>query len=1174
MFKSATTLILILSLCILQAQTTKYKWTEIKSPSELPLKIIGSSSANEYLLFDDRGNFYQFNSGNWKKISIPHKDDYIYYITTYHSKNSVLIIAMDQKWYAHFFTLQNDRLTKHPLIHTNPFNFFSIVDSANIYAAGAFGSLVKYDGSIFKIIKNPIKSHIDVFYSAGGNRYWLGTKSDGIFFFDGKSFTKYECEESDVHELTKFYYNGDKFYAQTTHGIVLRLNGNKFYHDNNGIIDKPQQILTQNGPGVVKLSVPPDYRQQVDIPKSYNPLSLYSLGENKLIMTSTSSKIYIGSGSQGNYFTDQTHHFNINPFFLSKPEAISVADINRDGLEDIFFMFGNSPASAYLNSTTNIFSQNRLSFDTLINKQSWFTHVIGEINGDGFPDLVTAQFKNGKSYLEMFYGNGVDFDYGGRLELPSFINERAVENLSLADLDSDGDLDLAVVFYLGRGSETGTLLFFENSLWGRYSLLKTSQQKEFNGWNKQTIFADFNNDGHNDLYIVNKWGKNKLFIKKNGEFLNKTDTYIDEQTKTISHSASVFDYDNDGDLDILVISDSPVIQLLENDGMAFFTDVSYKIKLNESLGNYLLINSTDIAVGDLNNDSFQDIIVVIKSNNSHYNFVFLNEKGEHFKEHRTEFMLDSFLLNNVVLSDIDSDGDLDIVGYDNSNFRLLINNLNKSNFLKVRLIGTHASYNSNGSQIYVYDKGANFNDSALVGFRQTGNIQSSKNYYSSIISHFGVLDSGRYDIKIKFYGGKTVFIQDVAPGQTITVNEVGNLYSALICLPGKLFRLFSTTEIQIYLVLITLSFGIFLFGLKYGYKTFGWDTKSVVILSVTNISAFWIITTITSFQTNMIIKYGLPTAVMFIGTVIPLYISFLQREKPLAAKELEQQKQNLLKNSIAFFHGEWALTNLNGLILLFENLPMPSSENQKIYDQLIDRIDSFNSLTNKNVLRMIETAKLIPAYYNKDELNELETSVDELSAEVNLSPQLLYQNKNMILKRFYIIKNITTSIRNKIVKEYSVLPEEVINSIVNPLLIDNEASKITITKTKSYAEKIWVLASNFELAEVIGNCIQNSIRAIELKEGKIEIELEKITPKIIIAISDNGKGIPKELWDKIFESGFSQNSSSGIGLFQSREILNKYGGRIYVSESTAYFRTTINVELNEGIKNEANTSSD
>ncbi|MBX3009445.1 MAG: VCBS repeat-containing protein [Melioribacteraceae bacterium] len=1173
MFKSATTLILILSLCILQAQTTKYKWTEIKSPSELPLKIIGSSSANEYLLFDDRGNFYQFNSGNWKKISIPHKDDYIYYITTYHSKNSVLIIAMDQKWYAHFFTLQNDRLTKHPLIHTNPFNFFSIVDSANIYAAGAFGSLVKYDGSTFKIIKNPIKSHIDVFYSAGGNRYWLGTKSDGIFFFDGKSFTKYECEESDVHELTKFYYNGDKFYAQTTHGIVLRLNGNKFYHDNNGIIDKPQQILTQNGPGVVKLSVPPDYRQQVDIPKSYNPLSLYSLGENKLIMTSTSSKIYIGSGSQGNYFTDQTHHFNINPFFLSKPEAISVADINRDGLEDIFFMFGNSPASAYLNSTTNIFSQNRLSFDTLINKQSWFTHVIGEINGDGFPDLVTAQFKNGKSYLEMFYGNGLDFDYGGRLELPSFINERAVENLSLADLDSDGDLDLAVVFYLGRGSETGTLLFFENSLWGRYSLLKTSQQKEFNGWNKQAIFADFNNDGKNDLYVVNKWGKNKLFIKMNDNFVNRTDTYFNEQTKTISHSASVFDYDNDGDLDILVISDSPVIQLLENNGKAFFTNVSRRIKLDQLLDNYLMINSADIAIGDLNNDGFQDIIIVIKSNSTLHNLVLLNEKGEQFKENRADLMLDNYLLNNVVLADIDIDGDLDILGYDNSNFRLLINNLDDSNYLKVQLTGTHASYDARGSLIYLFKSGGNFSANALVGFRQTGNIQSSKNYFSSIISHFGIQDSSRYDVKVKFYGGKTVYVQNLTPGQTIKVKEENNIYATIINLPGTLFRFFSTTEIQIYMVLITISFGIFLFGLKYGYKVYGWDTKSVVILSVTNISAFWIITTITSLQTNMIIKYGLPASVMFIGTAIPLYISFLQREKPLTPKEIDQHKNNLLKYSIAFFHGEWALTNLNGLILLFENLPMPLSENHKIYDQLINRMNSFNSLANKNFQRMIETAKLIPPFYDKDELNELDDSEVELSTEIDLSPHSLFRNRNSILKRFYLIKKIIISIRNKIVKEYSVLPEEVINSIVNPLLIDNEESNITITKTKNYSEEIWVLASGFELAEVIGNCIQNSIRAIELDQGKIEIELEKITPKIRIAISDNGKGISKELWDKIFESGFTQNSSSGIGLFQSREILNKYGGRIYVSESKAHFKTTINIELNEGIKNEANTSA-
>ena len=1174
MIRLVTISILVLGLSLMNAQNIKYKWTEITSPSELPLKIMGSDSPDNYLLFDEQGNFYLFNSGEWQKISVPRKEDYIYYITSYYLKNNCLLIAMDQNWFAHFFVLKDGRLIKQELIHKNPFNFFTVVDSANVYAAGAFGSLVKYDGSSFKTIANPIKSHIDVFYAAGRGKYWLGTKSDGIFFYDGEIFTKYECEDFTPHEINKFFYDGETFYAKTTHGDLLKLKGNRFTHESNSKIIEPKQVSSQNSPGEVKFSASPNFNVQVEVPKSYRPLSLYKLSENKLIMTSTDSKLYIGTRTSSNFFTDQTHFFNINPFFLSRPVGINLSDINRDGLEDILFMFGNMPAYAYLNSTKSNFSQNILSFDTTLNKQNGFVHTIGEINGDQFPDLITAQYKEGKSYLEIFYGNGGDFDRPRRIELPSFINERAVENLSLTDLDKDGDLDLAVVFYLGKESETGTILFFENSLWGNYSILKMKNQKGFNGWNKQTIFADFNNDGENDLFVVNKWNKNKFFINKNGEFVDKTDSYVNDQTKAISHSASTFDYDNDGDLDLLVVSDTPIIQLLENDGNAFFTDVSHKLIFSESLGDYLLMNYADIAIGDLNNDGFEDIAIVIKSSNMQYNLVLLNDEGKRFKENKNEYLVDKFLLNNVVLTDIDNDGDMDILGYDNSNFRLLINNLNDKKYLNVHLRGIRASYNGNGSQIYIYRSGNNFNAKALVGYRQKGNNQSSKNYYSSNISHFGVSDSCNYDILVKFYGGKTISVLNVSPGQTITVDEENRIYAAITNLPGTIFRFFSATEIQIYLAVIILSFGIFLFGLKYGHRAFDWDTKSVVILSVTNISAFWIITTITSAQQNIIMKYGLPAAVMFIGTAIPLYISFLQREKPLGEKDIDRYKNTLLQYSIAFFHGEWALTNLNGLILLFENLPLPVNENQKIFDQLINRINSFNSLTNKNFHRLIETVKQIPDYYDKDEISELDSTDIDLASETSLSPQSLYQNKAAILKRFYVIKKIIASIRNKVIIEYSVLPEEVINTIINPLSIDNEANNITITKTKNYAEKIWVLISSFDLAEVITNCIQNSIRAIELNEGRIEINLEKITPKIRISISDNGKGIPGELWEKIFESGFSQNLSSGIGLFQSREILNKYGGRIYVSESAPYLRTKINIELNEGIKNETNITVD
>ena len=88
---------------------------------------------------------------------------------------------------------------------------------------------------------------------------------------------------------------------------------------------------------------------------------------------------------------------------------------------------------------------------------------------------------------------------------------------------------------------------------------------------------------------------------------------------------------------------------------------------------------------------------------------------------------------------------------------------------------------------------------------------------------------------------------------------------------------------------------------------------------------------------------------------------------------------------------------------------------------------------------------------------------------------------------------------------------------------------------------------------------------LQKEEKEISLKVYKLAPKICIGITDTGIGIVESEWEKIFESGYSKGSSSGFGLFSARQILKKYGGRIYVKSSSVTEGTVFTIELNEGI---------
>ncbi len=96
-------------------------------------------------------------------------------------------------------------------------------------------------------------------------------------------------------------------------------------------------------------------------------------------------------------------------------------------------------------------------------------------------------------------------------------------------------------------------------------------------------------------------------------------------------------------------------------------------------------------------------------------------------------------------------------------------------------------------------------------------------------------------------------------------------------------------------------------------------------------------------------------------------------------------------------------------------------------------------------------------------------------------------------------------------------------------------------------EKVKVNADREQLSRAIINLIKNGIQSVPKKQvGEIKIWLIRKEYKAIIAIKDNGAGIPVELREKLFSPSFTTKTSGmGLGLAIVKNIVENFSGKIW-----------------------------
>jgi len=175
--------------------------------------------------------------------------------------------------------------------------------------------------------------------------------------------------------------------------------------------------------------------------------------------------------------------------------------------------------------------------------------------------------------------------------------------------------------------------------------------------------ADFDKDGDNDILIANEHKPNILLVNNGkGNFTNESSSRIPQVARD-SEDIGIADFDLDGDLDIIVVSeDDKTNELYLNKGDGTFEDGGNRIPV--------MGTSNSVVVFDINTDGAPDILI---GNNGQNNILLNDGKGYFTDETKERFGEFLDVTQDLTLGDIDNDDDQDIlVGNEGPN-RILIN---------------------------------------------------------------------------------------------------------------------------------------------------------------------------------------------------------------------------------------------------------------------------------------------------------------------------------------------------------------------------------------------------------------------------------------------------------------------------------------------------------------------
>jgi hypothetical protein len=251
--------------------------------------------------------------------------------------------------------------------------------------------------------------------------------------------------------------------------------------------------------------------------------------------------------------------------------GVAIADYNRDGYDDIYFVNQLGRNALYRNNGDGTFTDVTDKAGVGLGDRVCVGAVFCDYDNDGWPDLFVTSTRGG-NVLFHNQGDGTfrdvtkqaglthvghsqtaaffDFDNDGRPDL--FVTNTADWTTDRPDEKSRYFPGVAHLWDLFASPKEYNLLYRNNGD-GTFTDVTEKAGLKGKGWGGDVAVFDFDEDGYLDLLVTNMFGQSQLYRN------NRDGTFTDVTAQTLKRTSfgaigsKVFDFNNDGKLDLLLV---------------------------------------------------------------------------------------------------------------------------------------------------------------------------------------------------------------------------------------------------------------------------------------------------------------------------------------------------------------------------------------------------------------------------------------------------------------------------------------------------------------------------------------------------------------------------------------------------------------------------------------------